>query len=68
MDQNSVSVTWWAGYGADGSKVAPPVRSALLMLVAHLWRNREMTAESALSEVPMGTKALLDSVRWGSYR
>jgi hypothetical protein len=68
MDQNSVSVTWWAGYGADGSKVPPPVRSALLMLVAHLWRNREMTAESALSEVPMGTKALLDSVRWGSYR
>jgi hypothetical protein len=36
--------------------------------VAHLWRNREMTAEAALTEVPMGTKALLDTIRWGSYR
>jgi hypothetical protein len=27
-----------------------------------------MTAEAALVEVPMGVKALLDSVRWGSYR
>lgn len=68
MDQNSTTVTWWAGYGADGSKVPAQVKSALLMLVAHLWRNREMTAESALNEVPFGVRALLDSVRWGSYR
>jgi hypothetical protein len=26
------------------------------------------TAEAALTEVPMGTKALLDTIRWGSYR
>jgi hypothetical protein len=38
------------------------------MLVAHLWRNREMAAEAALTEVPMGTRALLDTIRWGSYR
>ena len=44
------------------------MKSAIMMIVAHLWRNREMTAEAALNEVPMGVKALLDSVRWGVYR
>lgn len=68
IDQNSTTVTWWAGYSSDGTSVPAPVKSAILMLVAHLWRNREMTAEAALSEVPMGTKALLDTIRWGSYR
>lgn len=68
VDQNSTTVTWWAGYSADGTSVPAPVKSAVLMLVAHLWRNREMAAEAALTEVPMGTKALLDTIRWGSYR
>lgn len=68
VDQNSTTVTWWAGYSADGTSVPAGVKSAILMLVAHLWRNREMAAEAALTEVPMGTKALLDSIRWGSYR
>lgn len=68
VDQNSTTVTWWAGYSSDGSNVPAPVKAAILMLVAHLWRNREMAAEVALTEVPMGTKALLDTARWGSYR
>ena len=38
------------------------------MIVAHLWKNREQTAEVAMTEVPMGVKALLDTLRWGSYR
>ena len=68
MDQNSVTIKWWAGYGGSAGPMPAAVKSAVLMLVAHLWRNREMTAEAALTEVPMGTKALLDTLRWGSYR
>lgn len=68
VDQNSTVVSWYAGYSATGTSVPAPVKSAILMLVAHLWRNREMATETALSEVPMGTKALLDTIRWGSYR
>lgn len=68
VDQNSTTVTWWAGYGSDGSAVPPAAKSAILMLVAHLWRNREMAAEVALTEVPFGVRALLDTLRWGSYR
>ena len=68
VDQNSTTVTWWAGYSADGTSVPAPVKSAVLMIVAHLWRNREMAAETALTEVPFGVRAMLDTVRWGSYR
>ena len=38
-----------------------------MMLVAHLFRNREMTAEMALKEVPFGVKTLLNTVRWEGY-
>jgi len=68
MDQNSVTIKWWAGYGADGKSVPPQVKSAVLMIVSHLWSNRDAAQETALSEVPFGVKALLDTVRWGSYR
>lgn len=68
VDQNSTTVTWWAGYSADGTSVPAPVKSAILMLVSHLWSNRDAAAEAALSEVPFGVKAMLDTIRWGSYR
>jgi hypothetical protein len=68
LDFNSTTVTYWAGYSADGTSVPGAAKSAILMIVAHLWKNREQTAEVALTEVPMGVKALLDTLRWGSYR
>jgi len=68
VDQNSITVTWWAGYSADGTSVPAPVKSAILMIVAHLWSNRDAAQESALNEVPFGVKAMLDTLRWGSYR
>jgi hypothetical protein len=68
VDQNSVTVTWWAGYSADGTNVPATVKSAVLMIVSHLWSNRDASQEAALNEVPFGVKALLDTVRWGSYR
>lgn len=68
VDQNSTTVTWWAGYSADGTSVPAPVKSAVLMLVSHLWSNRDAAAEAALTEVPFGVKAMLDTIRWGSYR
>lgn len=67
VDKNSISVTWWGGYGEDGTTVPKAVKPAILMLVAHLFRNREMTVERALNEVPMGVKPLLNTVRWGGY-
>jgi uncharacterized phiE125 gp8 family phage protein len=67
IDFNSVAATWWAGYGEDGTKVPKVVRPAMLMLIAHLWQNREMTTAEALNEVPMGTKKLLDTIKFYEY-
>lgn len=67
IDDNSISVTWWGGYGADGTSVPSAIRSAVLMLCSHFYEHRTASAPG-MSEVPFGVKALLDTQRWGSYR
>jgi len=67
-DQNSVTVTWWGGYGASGSDVPAAIRHAILMHVAHLYERRLAADNVASNEVPFGVKALLDSQSWGQYR
>ena len=69
-DQNAVTVTWWAGYGATGSSVPAAIRHAILMLVAHWYESRQAAVATGAvpQDVPFGVKSLLDSVRWGSYR
>lgn len=67
IDFNSVTATWWAGYGSDGTKVPKVVSPAVLMVAAHLWQNREMTTADALVEVPMGARKLLDTIKFYEY-
>lgn len=40
--------------------VPEDIRAAILLLIGHLYENREAGAERALSEIPFGVKALLD--------
>jgi uncharacterized phiE125 gp8 family phage protein len=68
MDDNAISVTWWAGYGSAGSSVPAAVRHAILMVVGILYEKRAAAESGSLNEVPFGVKSLLDSHRWGSYR
>jgi uncharacterized phiE125 gp8 family phage protein len=67
-DENSLTVTWWAGFGPTPDKIPRVVRHAMLMLVATWYERRQAIDNVSASEVPMGAKALLDSARWGSYR
>jgi uncharacterized phiE125 gp8 family phage protein len=69
-DENSVTVTWWAGYGASGSSVPAAIRHAILMLVGHWYDGARsgVVMGSISKEVEFGVKSLLDSQRWGSYR
>lgn len=60
LDMNSVTVTWWAGYGA-ATDVPQRVKSAMLMTILALYDNR------GDAQLPPGAKALLDTVAWGSY-
>ena len=69
-EENSVTVTWWAGYGSSGTSVPVAIRHAMLMLVGHWYdgsRSGVLTG-SISKEVEFGVKSLLDSQRWGSYR
>ena len=68
VDQNSTVVTWYAGYSATGTSVPAPVKAAILLLVAHLWKHREASAEVTLTEVPFGVKTMLSTIGWGSYK
>ncbi len=69
-DQNAVTVTWWAGYGASGTSVPAAIRHAILMLVGHWYDGSRsgVIVGSISKEVEFGVKSLLDSQRWGSYR
>ena len=60
IDQNSVSVTWFAGYGA-AADVPQRVKSAILMCVHELYEKR------GDAHMPDAAKRLLDTVSWGSY-
>ena len=60
IDQNSVTVSWWAGYG-DSASVPQRVKSAILMCVHELYEKRGDGA------MPVAAMRLLDSVSWGSY-
>lgn len=57
---NAVKVRYTAGDLPDA------VRSALLLLVGHLFENRENSAPLSLQSLPVGAEALLNTVKiWG---
>lgn len=54
-----IRIQFVAGYGL-AADVPQTTRQAMLLLIGHLYENREAGAERALSEIPFGVKALLD--------
>jgi uncharacterized phiE125 gp8 family phage protein len=55
-----VVATYWAGV-APGQPIAPQLRAAILLYVAHLYANREAASLDAPAEVPMAFETLLAS-------
>lgn len=56
--RGSMQVLYWSG-PAPGDRISPNRVSAILMIVGHLYRNREATTEGSLKEMPIGLEALL---------
>lgn len=54
----TLTVTYWAG---PAGRIAPQLRSAILLIVAHLYGHREAVAADRMYEVPMAVEALLAS-------
>lgn len=57
--EDAVSVTYVAGYG-DADAVPAPIRAAILLIIGHLYENREASTLGVTAElVPMAVDALL---------
>ena len=56
--RGTMQVLYWAG-PAPGERISPNRVSAILLIVSHLYRNREATTEGSLKEMPIGLEALL---------
>jgi uncharacterized phiE125 gp8 family phage protein len=69
MDDNAISVTWWAGYGAAGSSVPASIRHACLMLVGFWFESRSTVLVGSISKpLEFAVESLLSSQKWGSYQ
>lgn len=69
QDDNSISVTWWAGYGANGSSVPAAIRHAMLMLIGFWYENRTTVLVGSISkQLEFAVESLLSSQKWGTYR
>ncbi len=63
---NTVRIRFRAGYGDESEAAAPlpgPIRSAVLLIVGHLYANREATTERAMVNLPLGVNSLLRPYR-----
>lgn len=64
---DAIKVEYVIGYGDAASDVPQTVRHALMMLVAHLYENRELTIERSLAQVPFGFEAMIERERSSWY-
>jgi uncharacterized phiE125 gp8 family phage protein len=59
----AVKVRYWAGYSAPddspiGTPLPLPLKHAMLLVLGHLYENREDSADVALESIPLGAEAL----------
>lgn len=56
---NAVTVVYVAGYGT-ASDVPKPIRSAMLLIIGHLYENKEQVMDARMQEIPFGAETLLN--------
>ena len=61
--QNSVEIEFIAGYGI-GSAVPENLKSAVKLMFAHYYENRDAVLFGSMSELPMAVNALLRKFKW----
>ena len=63
---NPITIRITAGYGANASDVPTIIRSAILLLIGHLYENRESSTPLQIHSLPMGYESVLNPYRiWG---
>lgn len=60
---NAVRITYDAGYGSAGSNIPQPLKQAMLLILAHLYENRQQVIVSGSPtgalEIPFGASVLM---------
>jgi uncharacterized phiE125 gp8 family phage protein len=67
-DENSVTVRYTAGYGAEGSACPPVANHLIMLLVAHWYDSRQIAVTGGQVQVPQTFRTLLHASQLGSYR
>ncbi len=65
---NAVRIRYHAGYTTDSDSpndmpLPKSFRNAILLVLGHLYENRENTTELKLESLPLGAKGLMDGMR-----
>lgn len=63
---NLIRIRYRAGYGDESEaagQVPAQIKAAMLLMLGHLYMNREATAEGQLLQIPLGVEALLRPYR-----
>ena len=62
--ENSILITFVAGYGTASSSVPAAIRAAILLIIGHLYEHRENVVIGTISsELPQGAEYLLNPYR-----
>jgi len=64
---DAIKITYVAGFGDASTDIPENIRQAMLMLIAHLYENREAATEAKLMSTPMGYDMLMNNQRVGWY-
>jgi uncharacterized phiE125 gp8 family phage protein len=59
---DAMTITYVAGFGG-ADDVPQPIKQAMLLLIGHLYENREAAAATTIAEVPMGVRYLINPYR-----
>ena len=58
-EHNAVCITMVVGHGATIATVPDDARSAMLLIIGHLYEHREAVTDKSMSELPMAVDSLL---------
>ena len=63
---DAIKISYTVGFGDASTDIPESIRQAMLMLIAHLYENRESATEAKLMSTPMGYDMLMNNqrVRW----
>ena len=57
---NGVQINFTAGYGATAASVPEPIKDAVILILGHLWENRQdVIVGSQVNKMPMASEHLL---------